>query len=764
MNYNNTDSFGMLLGFCNEIFPSSETDSEDKSISRRTRSSKRLRSTSTSVAAPPTPPLRPASPYLSYPGIYTADDTTEPSNSSFNPNNPALGSSNPSTHTFDEGSEYSNDSRSPIPKLKATKSHRLTSCTRRADGPRRGPINSGARININRPHPELIPAFSPQPYTGPAAAVKYTESALNTRGNIVHYSVYETILDMHPEFVSRNHISYDTRGHLSPHVLFDRGSFSAFIAYHPLGRNLWFRLEKLPAYCRLFPAAHPAYAQCRARNCLKATATKGVRGFKDGSIRVAIEEVLGRIQRKDRFKNNPYFCAGYFHVDCFEDLVDIGQLISFGMFRPKPREHHPLDPPTSKTEPHQLCTLAKVECCFEEFSRKIVQKQWTGYRTNLADRLQCYIWLCGQRKQRASIQDRPVGMNEEQATFLLENRPVDPRWGGGRRPNLTVKTVKKAEALGKISELIGPGHGRRSALSQEKADIVKKQIDGSGPNENEFEDGMAWLNDCLMVPIMDLNEKLQQGSVLSGDSPEYISHNDPGAKKRKKSKTPSRSARELTLSLRAHSRSRRDQSNEIQTSHFSPRNRDIGQSHTFTKSIQQKKTYSPILLHPDPNTPRDVSNFSQLSPTMPFSFDYELPVHTASGIDPYLLQLPHPQPSPSRHSSEYPTQKPGSILQQQQEHLLQENTCELQKYHEHPLQEEQHASQNCQDCLARHSEGNAYASQHYQEHSLQQADKNHQQSAYTNRNQAIQNSWDWLPPTPTPYQTDWDVNDPDLVY
>jgi len=385
-----------------------------------------------------------------------------------------------------------------------------------ASGHKRGPLNGGCFFPNKRPLPDLIPDFRPKSYTGAAAVAKGHQSATNTQGKKIVYKVYNTIPEVFPQFSYRYGFKYDNRGRLAPDVLFDRGNFARFIKYHPLGKNLWFRLEKYPANCKgfgIFTSDHPTYNLCRARDCK--SKEKGSRGFHDGTIRVAIEEVLGRLPRGDRFENNPYFCAGYIHIDCLENLMDIGQLVRAGMLRPKPREFHPKEPNTSKTEPQVLCPPSKLVTCFEEFCKRVLQLQWDGYLHNLADRLQTYVWLSVQKKGKMTVYDAPSDMRKEDALELLKRRPVDPNWGGGRRPGLAMKTVKKAEAAGKRSQLVGPGTGRNSEKALKTAEKILYEIEETIP-DSAYENGESWLKDCY-IPIA--NPELYEVDALETPTP-----------------------------------------------------------------------------------------------------------------------------------------------------------------------------------------------------------------------------------------------------
>jgi len=322
---------------------------------------------------------------------------------------------------------------------------------------KRGPLTGGVKIKNPRAPPLPIQGFHPLPYSGPAAKVKGIEQKLNVQGKEMPFNIYETIEEQFPNG-AHSRFKYDSRGHLAPDVRFTNESFSAFVKHHPLGRNLKFRIEKFPANCQLWTA--PSQNCCRALNCIKSR-----KGFAVGSIRVAIDEVAGRIIRRDWYLDNPYFAAGYLHVDCLEDICDIGQLIHHGMLRPRARQDHPLDPPTSKTEPHQLCPMLKVECCIEDFCKQVIQNNWKGYLSNLAERLQTHIWLSYQRKQRPCLADKPAGVGDKQALQLLKNRPADKRWGGSRLAGLTLKTMKRTT---------------------------------ESPAETAFEDGSEWLSDCAL--------------------------------------------------------------------------------------------------------------------------------------------------------------------------------------------------------------------------------------------------------------------------
>jgi hypothetical protein len=415
-------------------------------------------------------------------------------------------------------------------------------------GHKRGPLNGGRFFSNKRPLPDLIPEFRPKPYIGPVASVKGQQSAINTQGKKVAYNIYTTIADTHPNFVRGlgYDFAYDSRGRLAEHVLFDRESFAAFITYHPLGKNLCFRLEKFPANCKgfgVFSGDHSTYNKCRAKEC--PSKEKGGHGFHDGTIRVAIEEVLGRLPRGQRFDNNPYFCAGYLHIDCLENLMDIGQLIRAGMLRPKPREFHPKEPHTSKTEPQILCPPAKLVTCFEEFCKRVLQLQWDGYLHNLADRLQTYVWLSVQKKGKWSTHDAPSDMRKEDAKELLKRRPVDPNWGGGRRPGLAMNIVKKAEAAGKRHQLVGPGTGRNSEKAVETAQKIIEEIEVVIP-EDAFETGEAWLRDCY-IPLTNLELYLQDDSSTTPEA--------APAQRQTMNLTPSRTRCSLLSRNQARSRS-----------------------------------------------------------------------------------------------------------------------------------------------------------------------------------------------------------------
>lgn len=367
-------------------------------------------------------------------------------------------------------------------------------------GHKRGPLNGGCVFPSTRPLPPLIPNFRPTLYTGSRATVKGTQRTQNTAGKPVQYNIYSTMADDFPGFANGYKFSYDSRGRLSDHVLFDVDTWATFLQCHPLKRSLGLFLEKNPANCKgfsLFTQDHPTYNKCRFRHC--ASKEKSGRGFHDGTIRIAIDEVVGRIPYGERFNNNPYFCAGYLHIDCLERMMDIGQLIRCGMLRPRAREAHPYDPHTSKTEPQVLCPPAKLVTCFEEFCKRILQYHWEGYLHNQADYLTTHAWLSVQKKGKKSTHDAPFDMKKENAQELLSRRPVDPNWGGGRRPGLAMKTVKKAEAAGKKDQLVGPGTGRDSERAQLAARLIKDEIESDTPDES-YQTGEAWLRDCY-IPL-----------------------------------------------------------------------------------------------------------------------------------------------------------------------------------------------------------------------------------------------------------------------
>ncbi|KAI5817259.1 hypothetical protein BZA77DRAFT_353015 [Pyronema omphalodes] len=381
-------------------------------------------------------------------------------------------------------------------------------------GHKRGPLNGGCHFKSTRPDPVIIHDFRLEVYGGAPATIIGQEKTLNSVGRVVVYNVYNSIADQFPGFVSNMGpgFAYDRRGRLRENVLFDKDSFAAFIKNHPLGRSLWFRIEKFPANCKgfnQFTQDHDDYNRCRAKDCF---GKKSKRSFHDGTIRIAIEEVLGRLPKSQRFKNNPYFCAGYMHIECFERMIDIGQLIRTGMLRPRPREYHPFDPNTSKTEPMLLCPPAKMVTCLEEMAKRVIQFRWEGYRYNQADYLQTYIWLSVHKKGKPSFHDTPSDMSKEDAEELIRRRPVDPNWGGGRHPRVPVKEVRKVEAAGKRDFLVGPGTGRDSVKAKQMAEKIQ-EIVGIPSDDSMFEAGEEWLRDCYTIPLA--NPELYQDNIYN---------------------------------------------------------------------------------------------------------------------------------------------------------------------------------------------------------------------------------------------------------
>ncbi|KAI5802909.1 hypothetical protein FPQ18DRAFT_408149 [Pyronema domesticum] len=401
-------------------------------------------------------------------------------------------------------------------------------------GHKRGPLNGGCHFKSTRPEPVIIHDFRLGVYGGAPATVIGQEKTINSVGKAVIYNVYNTIADQFPGFVSSmgHGFAYDRRGRLRENVLFDKDSFAVFIKNHPLGRSLWFRIEKFPANCKgfsQFTQDHYDYNRCRAKECF---GKKAKRGFHDGTIRIAIEEVLGRLPKSERFKNNPYFCAGYMHVECFERMIDIGQLIRSGMLRPRSREYHPFDPNTSKTEPMLLCPPAKMVTCLEEMAKRVIQFRWEGYRHNQADYLQTYIWLSVHKKGKPSFHDTPSDMSKEDAEELIRRRPVDPNWGGGRHPRVPVKEVRKVEAAGKKDYLVGPGTGRDSVKAKQMAEKIQ-EIVAVPSDESAYEAGEEWLRDCYTIPLA--NPELYEDNIYNrrDNIPREETVESPPNKKRK---------------------------------------------------------------------------------------------------------------------------------------------------------------------------------------------------------------------------------------
>lgn len=319
--------------------------------------------------------------------------------------------------------------------------------------------------------PAHLTGFNPPSYTGPPAQAMSTYSVHTGEGHVT----YVKYLPLAPH----NGFHYTARGYLDPKLKFTPELLQRFIGYHPLGKNLMLRLEKNPQACTDRYDSIVSTV-CRSKFCLESEVNR----ITAGQLRVAIEEVWGRLPRCERDSNDPFFAAGYFHLPCFESLIDIGQLIRLGMFRTFPREQFGLETSANKVDPNRFCLVNQLNVCFKLFAKKLIENPtYTDYLTNVRSMLSTELWLNGIRKNgfnRAVPPQLPV----TNAKRLHENRPSVPTWGGSRVRGLRESDAARLRALGKEDVLLlNPGNRRNSQalriLEQEKWEKRQLYTDGA---------------------------------------------------------------------------------------------------------------------------------------------------------------------------------------------------------------------------------------------------------------------------------------------
>ena len=324
-------------------------------------------------------------------------------------------------------------------------------------------------------HPAELLGFNPQKYTGKAAnpAKRYK---VNNGEEIVQYIRYKP-LDPFSGF------TYTKEGYLNEGIKFNAANLERFIGAHPLGKNLLFRLEKTPAGMTERIGFNHA---CRAENCLEGK-------FKYGHFKIAIEEVWGRIPRRDRDNCDPYHAAGYFHVNCFESIVDIGQLLRFSMLRAFPRVELAKEFQTSKTDPNRFCLTNALHSHFKEFAQKcILEPNWNGYKTNVLDMLSIRIWHRHARSGPISFSLRPAQLPRPDAEKLHARKKQDRGWGGQRIAG--VSTAQADTLISKGAALHNFGYARNAAVMSDFANDTDSKLD-------EFSDGEDWFQEVSVVHI-----------------------------------------------------------------------------------------------------------------------------------------------------------------------------------------------------------------------------------------------------------------------
>ncbi|TGZ78968.1 hypothetical protein EX30DRAFT_342823 [Ascodesmis nigricans] len=328
-----------------------------------------------------------------------------------------------------------------------------------------------------------IPDYMPQPYNGPPAQATATFNVPNSHNKTVSYLQYESL----PDHGTHGKFRRDARGWLWNDIVFTIDDLQDFIKTHPLGKNLLFRLEKRCVYSGTrYTDMH--HTTCRSKCCL---ASPDKRTIREGQFRIAIEEVWGRLPRKIKFTNDPFFCAGYFHVECFEHLIDIGQLIRFGMLRSFPRVEIVTEPRTSKTEPNRLCLSEKIDNCFRRFCKRLNDDPYyQGYNTNVVEKLSTQLWLTNVRKGKTSLGVKPAQLSTEMAKHLIATKAPDPGWGGSRFTGIRVAQAEAILSIGAKDKLKGSAHNVRESNRQAYQLVLEQE------KIDDYSDGEEW---CQVV-------------------------------------------------------------------------------------------------------------------------------------------------------------------------------------------------------------------------------------------------------------------------
>jgi hypothetical protein len=325
-------------------------------------------------------------------------------------------------------------------------------------------------------HPADVTGFDPEPYRGPAAT-PLCDYQVYTGIGVADYVVYQPLRNW-------NGFSYDSRGYLDLDYKFDAARLKSFITEHPLGKNLLLRLEKIPGGCKN-RYENERNNVCRAQYCLESEDGR----LTQGQLRVAIEEVWGRTPRRHITTSDPFFAAGYFHLSCFETLVDIGQLLRLGMFRTFPRMTFNKEPRANKNELNRFCFSNHLDMCVKLFAKKIIKEpNWTGYKTNVLDMLSTRVWLRGTRNKPFNL-SIPPQLPADHAERLHANKKPAPGWGGQRFPGIKSQDADRLVATGKGNIIGSKAQDRRNSYAQILLEEQRRQ------KEEQFTDAQEWLEE-----------------------------------------------------------------------------------------------------------------------------------------------------------------------------------------------------------------------------------------------------------------------------
>lgn len=232
---------------------------------------------------------------------------------------------------------------------------------------------------------------------------------------------------------------------------------------HPNGDRLNLRVEKHPYsfQCRY---REPEYIKCRSKVC------DWDRTFKVGDLRVAIDEVTGRLAEDQQDDNDPYFSAGYLHLHCFERLIPVAPLVVFNILALDNRRVYEKEPDCTRI--NKMGVSPASASAFTNWRIEAVQ----GYSVSgdwMPEKTLSYaLWLSGVRKGRKRVRAPPGITSDDIAQKVSARRG----WGGKRCSGVTVAEMRAMESQGLSHEMVASRNGKTGKKGVRLPSETKKRV------------------------------------------------------------------------------------------------------------------------------------------------------------------------------------------------------------------------------------------------------------------------------------------------
>jgi len=285
------------------------------------------------------------------------------------------------------------------------------------------------------------------------------------------YDLYPTL----PPWGHNNKFSYDEWGQLSAQTKFEKADLQDYLYNHPLRDSLIIWIQRHPSQAHLLYQTQYG-ASCRYRQCRP---TKGnPHAITVGHYRIAIDELTGR---HPKHKADTYIHAAFFHVSCFEDMLDLAQVTRDFDVR---CENRPVvNAPRGEKKPKNRMLLEErriPHAVTKWLERAREDPNWTTTKVEDGMNYLVFTQKFGLRPHRRKCTEVP-GMEKlsRDISHLGAPRPVAPNstWGGKRVKGLTVAELTALEGR----DYYGIGVGKKRGRSRREEEYEDEDYSASPP-------------------------------------------------------------------------------------------------------------------------------------------------------------------------------------------------------------------------------------------------------------------------------------------